>query len=73
VDATHPEMRAALDDARIIACKSFPDSLDPLRDQHGHGTHGTSVLMRTAPNAKIYIARVANDEGNLIEENIATV
>ena len=69
VDATHPEIRAALNEKKIVAFKGFPDSLDPLCDQHGHGTHGTSVLLKTAPTARIYVGRMADDSGNLNDEN----
>jgi Subtilase family len=69
VDATHPEIRAALDEKKIVAFKGFPDSLDPLCDRLGHGTHGTSVLMKTAPTACIYVGKVADDSGNLSEVN----
>jgi subtilisin family serine protease len=69
VDGTHPEIQSALQEKRIVAHKGFPPSLDPLRDQNGHGTHGVSVLMKTAPTAVIYVGRVANDDGNLSESN----
>src|SRR5204863_6779416 len=79
VDATHPQIRDALAARRIVA--SFPESVgqpsasvfNPLVDQHGHGTHGTSVLLRTAPNAAIYIARVADDDGTLRYDSIVKV
>lgn len=67
IDATHPEIRVALEEKRIAGQRGFPDSLDPLCDRHGHGTHGISVLMKTAPNAIIYVARVADNDGNLSE------
>jgi len=69
VDATHPEMKTAASEGRLVAYKGFPDALDPLRDRNGHGTHGTSVLLRAAPTANIYIGRVADDDGNLSAEN----
>lgn len=50
-----------------------PGSFDPLCDAHGHGTHGASVLLRTAPNASLYIARVTDQEGNLIYNEITKV
>lgn len=65
IDQTHPVMKTALGDGRIAGYKGFPEGLDPLVDRHGHGTHGASVLMRTAPYAAIYIARVVDDDGNL--------
>jgi hypothetical protein len=42
--------------------KGFPSTLNPLRDQMGHGTHCASVILRTAPYSTLYIARIFNDE-----------
>ena len=77
VDATHPTICDAINKKRIV--NLFPDSvyrashpeckLDPLDDRHGHGTHGTSMLLKTAPHAKVYVARVADQKGNLIDED----
>jgi len=69
VDSTHPEMIAAMQDGTIAKYKGFPDSLHPICDLKGHGTHGTSVLIKTAPTATIYVARVADDEGKFIKDN----
>jgi len=67
VDCTHPTIRTARDNDTIVGW--FPDrsnpQFDPLCDQYGHGTHGTSVLMKIAPNAEIYVARVANEGGKV--------
>lgn len=82
VDATHPQIQVAWDSNRIVAY--FPEStnstadsdtksLDQLRDEHGHGTHGTSVLLRTAPNASIYVARVADEDGKPRYDDIVKV
>jgi subtilisin family serine protease len=69
VDATHPDIVLALETKQIAAFKGFPESLNPLQDQHGHGTHGASVLMKTAPNATLYIARIVDDKGKISEKN----
>lgn len=50
-------------------CKAFPETLDHLDDKHGHGTHAASVLLQTAPNIELYIARVADDVGNIVKYN----
>ena len=42
--------------------QGFPANLDPLQDKDGHGTHGASVLLKTAPNATLLVVRVANDK-----------
>jgi subtilisin family serine protease len=46
----------------IKACRGFPQSLDPLRDRVGHGTHCASVILRTAPYTSLYIARIFDDD-----------
>ena len=71
IDSTHQMFHEALqgpEESRpIVAWKGFPSSLDPLRDMNGHGTHATSVLHKVAPDAALYIARVANDKGQVGE------
>lgn len=69
VDSRHPQIQKALDDKIIREARGFPVSFKPLRDGHGHGTHAASVLMRTAPHAVLYIARIADNEGNIATEN----
>jgi len=77
VDTTHPQIRAALTKFKGFfpeSPDSKPDSeSDLFRDYHGHGTHGTSVLLRTAPNAAIYIARVTDKDGSLNYDDIVKV
>lgn len=50
-------------------CKAFPQTLDHLDDKNGHGTHTASVLLETAPDVELYIARVTDDFGSIIEDN----
>lgn len=69
VDATHPDIRQALVDNHIKCARAFPEALDPLNDLHGRGTHAVSVLMRVAPSAALFIARVVDDEGGLCAQN----
>ena len=69
VDATHPEIELALSEKRIALHRGFPESLDALNDRHGHGTHGATVLMKTAPDAVIYIARMVDDEGKISDDD----
>jgi hypothetical protein len=79
VDITHPFIHAAYEKNTIVGY--FPQSNDetqncksyPTGDQHGHGTHGTSVLLRTAPNAAIYVARATNKDGELRYDDIVEV
>jgi hypothetical protein len=69
VDATHPDIRQTLRDNHIKSARAFPKALDPLKDLHGRGTHAVSVLMRVAPTAALFVARVIDDEGELCAEN----
>jgi subtilisin family serine protease len=75
VDITHPQIQAARDANRIVAY--FPESTDrtpdSFQDKHGHGTHGTSLLLRTAPNAAIYIAKVTDEDEKLRYDDIVKV
>jgi subtilisin family serine protease len=81
VDTAHPTIQAARDEKRIVAyfpsTDQTPDSnsnpSDSFQDCHGHGTHGTSVLLRTAPNAAIYIAKVTDEDGKLRYDDIVNV
>ena len=65
VDTTHREIKHALEQKKIVAYRGFPDSLDPLQDSTGNGTHGASVLLKTAPNSALYVARIVDDEGKI--------
>ena len=69
VDATHPDLRDAIDTGKIETAQAFPASLDPLADRNGHGTHGASVIMATAPNAVVLVGRIADDNGQLDPTN----
>jgi subtilisin family serine protease len=66
VNADHPSIENEVKPGgRIRHWKGFPHQFDPLRDQCGHGTHIASVLLQTAPRSALYIARVADNKGNL--------
>jgi len=65
IDCTHDEIQTLEAMKSIKAWKGFPASLDPRRDRLGHGTHGASVFLRTAPQAELFIARVADDQGRI--------
>ena len=49
----------------INECKSFLLGKRGDEDAHGHGTHAASLLLRLAPNAKVYVARVVDDDGEI--------
>jgi Subtilase family len=67
----HPEFKEHIQRGSInkTRCRAFPATLDPCDDKHGHGTHAASVLLQTAPDIELYIARVADDTGNIIKDN----
>src|SRR5436305_10728348 len=69
VNKEHPDIARHIKDKTIIGWKGFPDSLDPLGDKNGHGTHGASVLIRTAPHATLLIVRVADDNKKIPATN----
>jgi subtilisin family serine protease len=62
IDLDHPFIKAAMRLKRIKETKSFVDNDETMKDESGHGTHVTALLLRVAPEAKIYIAKVAKDE-----------
>ena len=41
--------------------KNFASGHDFAQDTHGHGTAVTSLLLKVAPNADVYVARVTPD------------
>lgn len=69
VDSKHPDFHKAIKLNRIKAFQGFPKSLDPLADRNGHGTHGASVFLRTAPHAALYVARIADDKGQIAPDD----
>ena len=69
IDVAHPTFQKAVLQNKIRASRGFPETLEPFADGHGHGTHGGSVLLRIAPNAVLYIARIADDEGHISTDN----
>ena len=69
VDGRHSEIQNAVSLKKIADCQGFPESLHPLSDRNGHGTHGASVFMRIAPNAKLYIARIVHDNRSIPSDN----
>jgi subtilisin family serine protease len=50
------------------------DAKQQVYDSSGHGTHVAALLLKTAPEAKIYVSRVADHNGMMTSaENIAEV
>ncbi|KAK6603922.1 extracellular alkaline serine protease [Botrytis cinerea] len=58
---------------RLKGWKDWVDQSDQPKDFHGHGTHLVSLVMKIAPKAHLYIARVAKSPSDLLtsSENVA--
>jgi hypothetical protein len=63
----HEEVLHAEDvgNIRKTRCRGFPETLDPTVDKYGHGTQVASILLKTSPKVELYIARVADDAGEI--------
>ena len=58
---------------RVIKCKSFANN-EGDRDVSGHGTHSAALLLKLAPKANLYVARVVEDQSNRVNpEAVAKV
>jgi hypothetical protein len=62
-------------DRRIKGWKDFVDDSPIAKDTHGHGTHLLTLLLKVAPLADVYVARIAADGPGLktAEDNISKV
>lgn len=70
LDEDHPEYGIPKD--RIKGRKSFVGSNNTDRDCSGHGTHSVALLLKLAPKASIYVARVDEDgSGSVYPEVVA--
>ena len=58
IDHTHNFIKAAKKQNRIKRAESFVGDGKTM-DGHGHGTHIASLLLEVAPDAQLFIARVA--------------
>ncbi|KAL7793615.1 hypothetical protein V8C37DRAFT_378462 [Trichoderma ceciliae] len=58
---------------RLKGWKDWAEESDQWQDCHGHGTHLTSLIMKIAPEAHIYVARIAKNPNELLNsiENVA--
>jgi hypothetical protein len=46
-------------------CRGFPGALNPLEDRYGHGTCSAALLLRTAPDTELFIARIVDNHGKI--------
>lgn len=61
--------------SRLKQWKDWVDGSEHRQDCHGHGTHLVSLVMKIAPEAHVYVARIAESPDALLEaaENVAKV
>lgn len=61
--------------SRLKGWKDWVGGSDRHEDLHGHGTHLVSLVMKCAPEADIYVARVSKSPSELLDssDNVAEV
>ena len=69
INSHHPEMAKYIQNQSITLSRGFPGDLNLFDDKWSHGTHGASILLKTAPNAKLLIGRVFDDNGKMPYKN----
>ena len=73
IDRGHPGIEAQWA-KRIKGVKSWINGEKGDKDTCGHGTHAAALLMKVAPEASIYIARVVKEFSSLLDsDNVASV
>ncbi len=70
IDPTDPMIRAA--SSRIIDKRSWVGSAENYTDKYGHGTHVTRLLLKIAPAAEIYVAKIT-DGKNVDPEDMSRI
>jgi subtilisin family serine protease len=73
IDKKHPFIRGALQSGSIVVAKSFVGGDESVNDTFGHGTYVTSLLLEVAPDAKLYVAKIATGEDVPADHNISGV
>lgn len=69
IDASHPLLKIFEENGQI-RCKSWIDGEPANTDDNGHGTHVAHSLLKVAPRAELYIAKVfKTGEENELEQN----
>ncbi|KAL5319282.1 hypothetical protein ACEPPN_012332 [Leptodophora sp. 'Broadleaf-Isolate-01'] len=74
VDLSHPDFKedqsASRMNRRIKPPEDFLDVGGKAHDTCGHGTHGVGLLRKVAPEADIYVARVAKDFDGILDPEV---
>lgn len=62
-------------EGRLKGWKDWVDGSDQPKDLHGHGTHLVSLVLKCAPEADIYVSRIAESPNQLLDssKNVAKV
>lgn len=57
LDLSHPDISQAHEEGRLHVY-DFIENSTTIKDESGHGTHCTSLLLKYAPNAEVFVGRV---------------
>ncbi|RDW57735.1 hypothetical protein BP5796_12536 [Coleophoma crateriformis] len=71
IDLDHPIIAKCK--IRIANCRSWVVDDASVSDTHGHGTHIASVLLKLAPSADLYVARVFKDASDVGNAGVSAV
>lgn len=73
IDASHPVFSGCVFDEN--KCHDWTNSNDPTMDIVGHGTHSAALVLKVAPNASLYIAKVFDSAVGIADtpKNVARV
>jgi subtilisin family serine protease len=61
VDLSDPSIEEYVRRKRIVDYKGFAGDAADVQDKNGHGTHVAKILIKNAPVADFYIAKVSNN------------
>ncbi|KAF2230733.1 subtilisin-like protein [Viridothelium virens] len=71
VSENDPKISAAIEQKRIVERKNWTES--SYNDTYGHGTHVAKLFLTVAPNAKLYIAKVSENNKYILDTNLPTL
>ncbi len=64
----HPALQAGQQQGRLKGKRSYKGEANDISDRYGHGTHAAELILRFAPEAELYVAKVA-DGGTMVHED----
>jgi hypothetical protein len=71
IDFAHELVKKYRDRKQIKKTKSWIPGRPGTSDEDGHGTHAAMLLLKVAPEAELYIARIFTDNLNVTREHVA--